>query len=295
MANGEATIAPKFVVKVAGDKKKKKVVLTLKEDAKTTLDGKEVVFSVIIYKKAMKINSVMFQVNYPAESKGYQYTGWYGYYYKWVPYSNLVPYYVEHKINNCYSGSVAASWAVIFGYYDRRTHYANWGYGSMGLYRSGWDGTYGSWYQIAPNSNTYRLDWYMRRISQYMQTFCSGSTYYSKIDDISGFYTARQYNSPYLKKCWTSTYSTTCANFLFDEVSAGWPVLNLYNNVGTVAIGRREAVRYRRYCIISNWFCGNWYVYQRIRHVNIHTAKVNYWTRYWVGNKAFFAITARHS
>ena len=131
MANGEATMAPKFVVKVAGDKKKKKVVITLKEDAKTILDGKEVVFSVIIYKKEMKINSVMSQVNYPAESKGYQYTGWYGYYYKWLPYFNLVPYYVEHKLNGCYSGSVAASWAVIFGYYDRRTHYGDWGYGSM--------------------------------------------------------------------------------------------------------------------------------------------------------------------
>jgi len=225
----------------------------------------------------------------PSLGKGYKYGSW-SHTYKYVPYYNLLPHYYNVKVYGCWPGSVAVGWAYIFGYYDRRTHYGNWAYGSYWLYRTSVDGFDGSYTQVAPPVNDNRMNRYMRRLAQIMRTSCGGSTLYTNIDDVWNFYRYRQTGNPYIRKCWTGSYSSACANFIFDEVSKGWPVLNLYNNYGTVAIGRRESIRYRKYCFI---FCGKWKLYNRDRYMLIDTLKPGV-TRVWVGIKAFYANSARY-
>ena len=116
--------------------------------------------------------------------------------YKSIPDEGYFPFYWQHKIkNDCYVGCGPVAWAMIFGYYDRRSHYksSTYGTGSQDLYRCGTDGTTGSKSCIAPQSSNSdaRLKKYIEKIAKTLGTWCifkNGATPAFKMDRIKDFF-----------------------------------------------------------------------------------------------------------
>ena len=115
--------------------------------------------------------------------------------YKSIPDEGYFPFYWQHKIkNDCYVGCGPVAWAMIFGYYDRRSHYksSTYGTGSQDLYRCGTDGTTGSKSCTAPqSSNSARLKKYIEKIAKTLGTWCifkNGATPAFKMDRIKDFF-----------------------------------------------------------------------------------------------------------
>ena len=117
--------------------------------------------------------------------------------YKSIPDEGYFPFYWQHKIKKgCYVGCGPVAWAMIFGYYDRRSHYksSTHGTGSQDLYRCGSDGTTGSKSCVAPkysSSTDARLKKYIEKIAKTLGTWCifsNGATPAFKMDRIKGFF-----------------------------------------------------------------------------------------------------------
>ena len=107
----------------------------------------------------------------------------------------LFPYYWQHKIKKgCPVGCGPVAWAMVFGYYDRRSHYktSTYGSGSQDLYRCGSSGTTGSKSCVAPKySGDTRLKKYIEKIAKTLGTWCifsNGATPAYKMDNIKGFF-----------------------------------------------------------------------------------------------------------
>ena len=111
---------------------------------------------------------------------------------------HLFPNYWQHHFGkNCISGCGPVAWAMVFGYYDRRSHDkpGTYGTGSQDLYRIGSDGTTGSKSPTAPESSKYdtsRLKKYIEHINGVLGTWCKyGATPAHKMDRIEGFFKVR--------------------------------------------------------------------------------------------------------
>ena len=117
-----------------------------------------------------------------------------------IPDEGYVPYYWQHKdSHNCLVGCGPVAWAMVFGYYDRRSHYKSWKYGkgSQYLYRSSSTGAYGSPVTPAPRYPTdTRIRKYIERIAREVDTVCifkNGATAGYKMDRIKGFFQVRHF------------------------------------------------------------------------------------------------------
>ena len=117
-----------------------------------------------------------------------------------IPDEGYFPYYWQHTTSrNCKVGCGPVAWAMIFGYYDRRSHAKSYKYGkgSQYLYRSSSSGSYGSPVTVAPKypySSDTRLRKYIERIASEVDTICikgQGATQGYKMDRISGFFRVR--------------------------------------------------------------------------------------------------------
>ena len=114
--------------------------------------------------------------------------------YKSIPDEGYFPFYWQHKIKNgCSVGCGPVAWAMVFGYYDRRSHYKSSSYGGQDLYRCGSDGTTGSKSCIAPkySNSDARLKKYIEKIAKTLGTWCifkNGATPAYKMDRIKGFF-----------------------------------------------------------------------------------------------------------
>ena len=91
---------------------------------------------------------------------------------KSIPNESYFPNYWQHTTeDDCYVGCGPVAWAMIFGYYDRRSHYmsSTYGTGSQGLYRCDSDGASGSNSCIAPSSSSSdvsRMKKYLEKIAR---------------------------------------------------------------------------------------------------------------------------------
>ena len=112
-----------------------------------------------------------------------------------IPDEGLFPDYWQHNIRkNCPVGCGPVAWAMVFGYYDRRSHdkTSTYGTGSQDLYRCGSDGTTGSKSCEAPKYSTdSRTRKYIDSIAKILGTWCifkQGPTPSFKMDNIKGFF-----------------------------------------------------------------------------------------------------------
>ena len=122
---------------------------------------------------------------------------------KSIPNESYFPNYWQHTTeDDCYVGCGPVAWAMIFGYYDRRSHYmsSTYGTGSQGLYRCDSDGASGSNSCTAPSSSSSdvsRMKKYIEKIAKTLGTWCiftNGATPASKMDHIESFF--QVYNQP---------------------------------------------------------------------------------------------------
>ena len=122
-------------------------------------------------------------------------------YSKWsqrmIPRSDFFPHYWQIRMaNGCKVGCGPVAWAMVFGYYDIRSHKkkSSFGTGSQSLYGCGSDGTSGKRSCVAPSKtsdNKYdkRLRKYIEHIHYRIGTWChTGATPAHKMDRIKGFF-----------------------------------------------------------------------------------------------------------
>ena len=136
----------------------------------------------------------------PSRQKRYkEYKSYSSWKYCSIRYESLFPFYWQHNIKkNCPVGCGPVAWAMIFGYYDRRSHdkTSTYGSGSQDLYRCGSDGTTGSKSCRAPNSSSSssggsRMKKYLEKIAKKLGTWCifkNGATPPHKMKKIKGFF-----------------------------------------------------------------------------------------------------------
>ena len=116
---------------------------------------------------------------------------------KSIPNESYFPNYWQHKTaGNCLVGCGPVAWAMVFGYYDRRSHNmaSSYGTGGKGLYRCGGDGSSGSTACTAPSSSSSggsRMKEYLEKIARTLGTWCiseNGATPAYKMDNIKAFF-----------------------------------------------------------------------------------------------------------
>ena len=125
-----------------------------------------------------------------------EYTSYSNWGYCSIRYENLFPSYWQHKLSNgCRVGCGSVAWAMVFGYYDRRSHEkpSTYGTGSQDLFRCGNDGTTGSKRCKAPKySYDSPIKKYTETIAKILGTWCTrkkqGATSAHKMDRIKGFF-----------------------------------------------------------------------------------------------------------
>lgn len=108
------------------------------------------------------------------------------------------PEYDQHMLadRHCYVGCGPVSWAMIFGYFDRRSHGNPQKYGTQpqALWRCGPTGNEGNNSCIAPSRNTATLKHYTEHLNGIMGTFCigdQGATPQWKMDDVVDYFKDR--------------------------------------------------------------------------------------------------------
>ena len=129
------------------------------------------------------------------QKRSRQYTSYSSWNYCSIGDEHLFPYYWQHQIrDDCAVGCGPVAWAMVFGYYDRRSHEKTptYGTGSQDLYRCGSDGTTGSKNCEAPKeSDESRIQKYTETIAKIVGTKCmkkQGATAAHKMDHIESFF-----------------------------------------------------------------------------------------------------------
>ena len=111
-----------------------------------------------------------------------------------IPDEAYFPFYWQHVTRGCAVGCGPVAWAMVFGYYDRRSHEKplTYGDGSQDLYRCGSDGTTGDNSCKAPMySTTAEVLKYTEKIADALGTWCvfsNGATPAYKMDNIKNFF-----------------------------------------------------------------------------------------------------------
>ncbi len=284
------------------------------ENATGLFDNDDVDFAVEIHDMDGKVRIRRYDVDMaPKRQKRFkEYKSWSDYSSYSIPHEKIFPYYRQHMYRGCYVGCGNVAWAMIFGYFDRRSHdrTSNYGTGSQGLYRSGLDGSYGSDSERAPYSSDGepRMRRYIERLNHITRTFCVGSegaTLIGRMDDVLSFYKARQTGNPRLVSdkwllSYLGMYHEPIAAWTRARVREGWPVI-----VGTkvtwvsgfhfpvVTKYRTRSRRYRNCIIVLGVkICGRW----KTMHENdmyLHQG----WGGYrdgWYPMKSFFSIAAKY-
>ena len=180
------------------------VELEISKDIPSALNGSQSIdFEIRVKEKSGEVSVKYYSLDTTTRKrqKRYkEYTSYTGWTYKSIPHEGYFPYYWQHKIHNgCYVGCGPVAWAMVFGYYDRRSHYqySTFGSGSRDLYRCGYAGMYGSNTCIAPKysyssgTSGARLQKYIERIAKILGTWCifkNGATPVYKMDRIKGYF-----------------------------------------------------------------------------------------------------------
>ncbi len=152
-----------------------------------------------------------------------------------IPDESVFPDYGQHLVSGCAVGCGPVAWALIFGYYDRRSHInTTYGNGSWPLYRDGWNGTSGNDSEVAPRYSDDRMQRYTEALNSILGTWCMsdlGLTYMGRMSRVQEFFAERQQTgSPRIvTDSWLLTnlggYNDEIAAWSRDRLSEGWPVV----------------------------------------------------------------------
>ena len=282
------------------------------ENATGLFDTDDVDFSVEIYTTDGKVRIRRYDVDMATkiQSRFKEYKSWSSFSYYSIPDEWVFPDYRQHTYGNCAVGCGPVAWAMIFGYFDRRSHYVSWqhGTGSQGLYRSGTDGTYGSNSQVAPSWSDYRMRRYTEKINRILGTFClfsGGATTIGAMDNVLSFFRSRQTGNPRLASnrwflSYIGIYKESIAAWTREKVREGWPVIVSMKETWVsgfhypvVTKYRRRSRRYRN-CVkfLFVKICGSWKT-EYNNDMYLHQG----WGGYrngWYPMKSFFSIAAKY-
>lgn len=190
-----------------------------------------------------------------------------------IPHETSFPDYGQHKHSSkkCQVGCGPVAWAMIFGYYDRRSHTypATYGNGSQGLFRCGADGTTGSNTCMAPRFNDVQTRKYNEKLYKTLKTFCiggQGATLHKNMDNVNGFFKARQTSgtpkvslSKRLLFSFMGFNSNKARSSMVAYIKSGWPSVvgirlgGIFSQHFPVATRIRERTKTTRTCRRIFW------------------------------------------
>ena len=259
------------------------IELKINEDARALLNATSIDFELQIEIANKQLVVKRFSLNCPPKRQKRwwrEYTPYNSWAYTSIGHEGYFPDYQQHTITKgsktCAVGCGPVAWAMIFGYYDRRSHYQTgvYGNGSQPLYACSYNGAYGSSGCVAPKyAYTNRIKKYIEVVNKVLGTWCifkNGATFSFQMTRVKGFFQARQ----------KSGHPTISRVFIFwklirwpklqrktrDWIRAGWPVV-----VGTTEGGafkwhypvatkyRQRSRKWRRCIKFFGKRCGRWH------------------------------------
>ena len=266
------------------------IELKINEDARALLNATSIDFELQIEIDNKQLVRKRFSLNCPAKrqkrgSSFREYTSWGTWSYRSIGHRGYFPFYQQFKRKlgwrTCNVGSGAVVWAMIFGYYDRRSHYRTsvYGNGSQPLYACSYNGVFGRQNCVAPRlTTTSRIRNYIHKISREISTACSygaGATPARWMDHVKGFFQARQKSgNPTIRQTndiWNKVANKNYASQARAWIRSGWPVVvstheGFFNTPYAVAIRYRAKHRRWRRCLKFTpfpKFCLRWHTNSR--------------------------------
>ncbi|KAI0219655.1 hypothetical protein LSAT2_028860 [Lamellibrachia satsuma] len=225
-----------------------------------------------------------------------------------IPDEAYFPFYWQHVTRGCAVGCGPVAWAMVFGYYDRRSHEKplTYGDGSQDLYRCGSDGTTGDNSCKAPMySTTAEVLKYTEKIADALGTWCvfsNGATPAYKMDNIKNFFQERQSGSPTIQQTnnfWNIFSRDSTAIQTREWIRKGWPVVvgttedNVFQWHYPVATKYRYYTRKYRTCVTIIWkFCGSWDT-EKVYEMFTHQGQPNNRTK-WRNMSLHYAAVATY-
>ncbi|KAK6165640.1 hypothetical protein SNE40_022530 [Patella caerulea] len=243
----------------------------------------------------------------------------------WTLYSindeNLFPDYNQHdhdckkgwfwnknKVKCCAVGCGPVAWAMILGYYDRRSHDKpnTYSTGSQGLFRCGADATTGSNSCKAPSYTTNRVKKLTENLNNVLGTFClsgQGATTQGKMKRFENYFSPRQTSGkPSVTVhsrgllSFVGAYNDGIRNSGLAYIRAKWPVVvgirvsGIFSQHYPVATKYRH--RWRKECKKNFWGktkCKTSTEYEMYLHMGWGGSKNG-----WRAAKMFMAAVARY-
>ena len=151
------------------------IELEISKDVPTALKGRQTVDFELRVKNIYdedRVDYYILDMTRQSTKRSKEYTSYSNWSTTSIPDEYYFPSYRQHWVSpDCPVGSGPVAWAVVFGYYDRRSHMlsAKYGNSSWDLYRCGIDGTTGSNGCVAPMhspKNDKRLRNYVEHIAK---------------------------------------------------------------------------------------------------------------------------------
>ena len=229
------------------------IELKINEDARALLNATSIDFELQIEIDNGQLVLKRFNLNCPARGRQKRkvvYTKWGGWWYRSILYESYFPEYKEHRIRIggkiCSVGCVAVAWAMVFGYYNRRSHFQphRFGRGSQSLYTGISDKKC-----VAPRyANGSLIHLYIKMLSRLLWTYCwrnMGLTSAHNVGRVEKFFTENQKSGQPKLSCdkrFTTTPFSAYAKLARSWIRKGWPVV-----VGTKQNGQEHAEVATRY------------------------------------------------
>ncbi|KAK2156947.1 hypothetical protein LSH36_202g12059 [Paralvinella palmiformis] len=274
--------------------------LELDKSTKKVFKGEEFVFALDIVRISGSITSRYFAVKYrPSRQKRSSYSSWS---YWSIANEDLFPEYDQFEMDDCAVGCGPVAWSMVFGYYDRRSHYNSAFTGSENLYGSGSDGTTGSSSEVAPKYNDDRMRAYIKEQNEILKTFClfgQGATFYYNMNKVEDFFRARETSWwPRLQEkahwlSWLGIYSDSVESWTKYKLQDGWPVIVGWRDGSYLAwhypVATRVRTRIRTYESCCWWVCKTKTSTEDMMYLHMG------WGGYgngWKNLQAFYGITA---
>ncbi|XP_064603090.1 uncharacterized protein LOC135468652 [Liolophura sinensis] len=235
-----------------------------------SMHGKDVRFNVHVY-TSLGLVIKRYYIDLNSRSKRQTYTPWTE---VSIGHESFFPDYGQFDIESgCAVGCGPVAWAMIFGYFDRRSHQQTsvYGSGSQNLFRCGADGTTGAASCEAPPLNNNQIQEYIKVLRGILKTFClagQGATPHFLMNSIESFFQERQTTgSPDIVShergflSFLGVDSSTIRDKGLAALRAGWPIIpgirvsGIFSQHYPVATKYRSRMKIQRRCFF--WKCWN--------------------------------------
>ena len=241
------------------------IELKINEDARALLNATSIDFELQIEIANKQLVVKRFSLNCPPkrQKRSRQYTSYSSWAYTSIGHEGYFPDYQEHNDPRwCAVGSGSVAWAMIFGYYDRRSHYKTsvYGNGSQSLYACSFNGVYGSSACVAPqNATSIRIKKYIEVINALLGTciFEKGTTPSSRMTRVKGFFRYSQRSGhptvSRVNKYWKLIFRRRLESKTREWLRAGWPVV----------VGTKEGGAFKRHFPVATMYRQRWRKWRR--------------------------------